>query len=369
MSQSFHSLKISGKINETSDSASFLFEIPEELKEAYSFQAGQYLTVKVQINGEELRRSYSIFTAPGEDDFGFTVKRLKGGKVSNYLIDNFSEGDSMELMTPEGNFTLTANPAAQRDHYFISGGSGITPVMSMIQTVLEEEPMSKAFLIYCNRNEDSIIFKNKLQKLENKYAGQFILRHVLSQPSTEKASGIKGIFGKKVSSWDGWTGRIDAGKLQLFFDENESHSGEDHYYMCGPEGLIQTTENYLSNKGISSDRMHKEYFTTADVSEEQKEQNISSSEACTAEVSLNGENFTVEIPSDKTVLEALLDMGKDAPYSCTSGACSTCVAKVSEGEVEMDVCFALDEKEVADGYILTCQSRAKSSNLKLKFEG
>jgi ring-1,2-phenylacetyl-CoA epoxidase subunit PaaE len=362
----FHGLRVASKVFETADSASFLLEIPENLKDVYKHKSGQYLTLKLEVNGEELRRAYSIFTAPFEDRFGFTVKRLKGGKVSNFLIDHVNEGDSLEVMEPEGKFILDATHNLQRDHYFISGGSGITPIMAMIRTVLEEEPLSKAYLLYCNRNEDAIIFEKALESLEEKYKGQLVVLHNLSQPKKQKAGGIKGLLGKKSTSWTGWKGRLDAGKLQRFFDEHPTITKDDHYYLCGPGGLIEMTEDFLTTRGIPEDRIHKEYFTTSDL--EPKAKASGDTTECVALVTLNDEEFEVVIPKDKTVLEAILDSGKDAPYSCTSGACSTCVAKVTEGEVEMDACFALDDEEIKQGYVLTCQSRAKTSKLKVIFE-
>ncbi len=366
MSQAFNNLKVVKKIAETHDSASFLIEVPTELKEQYEYKAGQYLTVKVNIQEEECRRAYSIFVAPFENKFGFTVKRLQGGKVSNFLIDNISEGDLLEIMTPEGRFILEADAEHKRDHYFIAGGSGITPVMAMIKTVLEEEPMSKAYLLYCNRNEDSIIFKEDLEALEAKYKGQFVVKHNLSQPYKEKAGGLKGLLGKKKSNWGGWKGRLNATKISEFLEENPSISKNNHYYLCGPGGLIETSETYIKSLGTSTGNIHKEYFISAD--SESKAFSSEGVSGCHAEVQLNGETFDIAIPSDKTVLEALLDAGKDAPYSCTSGACSTCVARITEGEVEMDACFALDEEEINSGLVLTCQSRAKTGKLKLVFE-
>ncbi len=367
MSIQFNSLRVVDKVAETEDSASFLFEIPENLANDYKYTAGQYLTLKVSVNGEELRRAYSIFTAPHENKFGCTVKRLKGGKVSNYLIDNVNKGDSMEVMVPEGKFILEPHQDLTRDHYFIAGGSGITPVMAMMKTALESEPLSRVYLLYCNRNESSIIFEKEIEQMEDKYAGQFFVRHNLSQPHKQKAGGLKGLFGGSTSSWTGWQGRLDGSKLQRFFDDHEPVSKDEHYYLCGPGGLIETTEQFLRNRGAGDGQIHKEYFTTADLGETKKAV-AASGGSCQAKVTLNGETFEVEIPGDKTVLEALMDEGKDAPYSCTSGACSTCVAKVKEGEVEMDACFALDEDEIKNGYVLTCQARAKTATLDIEFE-
>lgn len=366
MSASFNTLKVRQKINETVDSSSFLLDIPEELKEAYTFISGQYLTVKVNVNGSEERRAYSIFTSPVENKFGFTVKRVEQGKVSNYLIDRIFEGDRLEIMTPEGKFTLKPNQDQKRDHYFIAGGSGITPIMSMIVSILEEEPKSSAYLLYANRNENNVIFKERLDELKEKYKGQLVVQYIISQPTKQKAGGLKGLFGKATTSWTGLTGRIDNKCLGEFLNDNTSKSGNDVYYLCGPGGLIENSEKFLLSKGIVGENIKKEFFTSS--SEPKKAQASSSGEGCHVKVQLNGDKFEINVPSDKTVLEALLDEGKDAPYSCTSGACSTCIAKVNEGEVEMDACFALDDDEIKSGYILTCQARAKTSSLDLNFD-
>ena len=364
MSSNFNSLKVIEKINETVDSSSFLLEIPESLNASYKYKAGQYLTIKVTVNGEEVRRAYSIFTAPGDNKFGFTVKRVEGGKVSNYLIDKVFEEDNLDVMIPEGKFVLEPNPDLSRDHYFVAGGSGITPIMSMIMTVLEEEPKSTAYLIYANRNENNIIFKKQMDQLEVNYKNQFVVEHIISQPNREKVGGLKGMFSKGKISWKGLTGRIDNSCLKKFLEDNSSKSNNNYYYLCGPGGLIETAESFLKGQGVDSAKIKREYFT----SNSDTDTTITASNDATAKVQLNGENFEINIPKEKTVLEALLDAGKDAPYSCTSGACSTCIAKVSEGSVEMEACFALDDDEIKSGYILTCQAKATTPTLDIDFD-
>jgi ring-1,2-phenylacetyl-CoA epoxidase subunit PaaE len=271
-------------------------------------------------------------------------------------------------MNPEGKFVVDTQHDLQRDHYFFAGGSGITPVMSMIISVLEEEPKSNIYLLYCNRNEGSIIFNDRLNELAENHKGQFSLRHILSQPDKKKSKGIKGLLGKKESKWSGWKGRIDGKILKKFLEENPSKTSDSNYYLCGPGGLIESVENYLKNNGVDAARISREFFTNPDQKDKATSAQPVEGGDCQAEVTLNGDTFIATIPSGKTVLEALMELGKDPPYSCTSGACSTCVAKVAEGEVEMDVCFALDDDEVKSGYVLTCQSRPKTSNLKLTFE-
>jgi len=368
MAKSFNKLKLIDKIEETADSCSFLFEMSDASKEAYKFKAGQYLTLKLELNNEEHRRSYSIYTPTyDQSKFGFTVKRVSGGKISNYLIDHVKVGQELDVMTPDGKFALTPERQIQRDHYFIAGGSGITPIMSMVSTVLEEEPLSTCHLLYANRNEDNIIFRSQLDRLAEQHANQLTVTYILSQPAQEKAGGIKGLFGKKAApKWKGLKGRIDNKILDRFFDEYPTKSRDNLYYLCGPGGLIKTIESYLENKQIDRSRINKEYFTV-EVAESASNATATGNGG-TAEVKLNGEKFSAEIPAGKTILDALIDLGKDPPFSCTSGACSTCVAKVTEGKVEMEACFALDDDEIAEGYVLTCQSHLKSATLKIDFD-
>ncbi len=367
MAKSFNQLTISDKIKETEDSYSFLFEIPDSLSSQYDFLPGQYLTLKVTVAGEELRRAYSIFTAPSSGKFGFTVKRVEGGKVSNFLIDQLNASDQLEVMPPEGKFTLRPERTLQRDHYFFAGGSGVTPIMSMIDTVLADEPLSTCYFLYANRTENDIIFYDKLNTMAENYKGQLVVKHILSQPAKEKVGGIKGLFGKKTASWRGLQGRCNNSILTRYIDDHPSKSNNNTYYLCGPSGLIERVEAFLQGQGISQGSIKKEYFTAANDSPKAVSTAATGS-AATAEVKLNGKTVTIDIASDQTVLDALIDKGYDPPYSCTSGACSTCVAKVTEGEVTMDACFALDDEEVADGYVLTCQSKVASGHVKIDYE-
>ncbi len=368
MANKFHSLRLVQKIEETGDSCSFIFEIPADIKDQYAFKAGQYLTLKLDVGGAELRRAYSIFTTPDQKEMGITVKRVQGGKVSNHLIDNFKVGDVLEVMTPEGRFVVKPDHLQHRDHYFIAGGSGITPVMSMIKTLLESEPKSTCYLLYANRNEDNIIFKKELDDMLLRYEDQFFLSYILSQPHQAKAGGLSGLFGKKAKpTWKGMRGRINQEILTKYLEDHPSKSRKDSFYLCGPGGMIETTEQWLIGQGIESVQIKKEFFTNANESKA-AEVAAMTGKGSQATVKLNGETFSVIIPSEKTILDTLIEEGKDPPYSCTSGACSTCVAKVTNGSAEMEVCFALDDEEVEDGYILTCQAKCTSPTLELDFD-
>ena len=361
----FNKLRVKQRIQETDQAVSITFDQVDD--DSYRFKAGQYITVSFDLGGQEHRRAYSIFTRADKDEFGFTVKRVSGGKISNHIIDQIKEGDEISVMQPEGKFVVEPQVQAVRDHYFIAAGSGITPVMSMISTLLEQEPLSTCYLLYANKNEDSIIFRSQLDTLSEQHRDQFILKHILSQPIQQKAKGLSGLLGRKATpNWRGLKGRITGKILADFLEDHPSKSGDNTFYLCGPSGLISTVEMALMGRDVEASDIRKEYFTVdTDKSAAATSGAGGDSEA---EVTLNGETFSLKIPSDKTVLDAVIDLGKDPPYSCTSGACSTCIAKVTEGAVEMDACFALDDEEVADGYILTCQARCTTPTVKLVFE-
>lgn len=376
MSHTFHSIKVKRKIQETEDACSFLFEISDELTEKFKFTAGQYVNLRVEIAGNEERRAYSIFTAPFESEFGITVKLVPDGKVSSYLINKINEGDSIDLMAPEGSFLLSAKIDERRDHYFIAAGSGITPIMSMIKTVLEEEPKSNAYLLYGNKSKTSVIFLNQINELKENYAGQFFVQHTMSQTKESMMGGIKGLFGKSKNS-DGFAkGRIDTRMIKKFLDEHPVKSNSADYYLCGPGGLIKTGTDALGVLGVNDKNIHKEYFTPPEDENKSTEPNknaqasgaASISGAIQVEVTLDGKTHQVEIDGKKTVLESLLDNNINAPYSCTSGACATCMAKMSEGKVEMDACFSLDDDEIKEGYILTCQARCQTNKLTINYD-
>lgn len=364
MSHEFYSLAIEQITNETPDAVTIKLAVPGEMTEKFQFRSGQYLTVKFIIKGKEYRRSYSMSSAPHEKKLCFTVKKVPSGIVSTYICERLKEGETIEVMAPEGRFVLPVNYDKGKTYYFIAAGSGITPVISHIKTILEEEPQSCIFLLYGNRNEQSIIFRQQLDSLQQFYSGQLYVEYVLSQPKREKSSGLSGLFSKGTLTWQGKTGRISASLFQGYYDENPPRHKEVEYMICGPGKMIDEITQHLIQKGIEKKKIHKEYFTVEVTPNHTSD--ISSVDSVLI-AHLDGEVIETTVPAGKTILEVLVSMKKNPPYSCTSGACSTCMAKVLSGQVQMDVSHALDSDEILQGYILTCQAKPTTARVEIDY--
>jgi ring-1,2-phenylacetyl-CoA epoxidase subunit PaaE len=357
----FNEIRIKKIIQETEDTKSYYFDIPDSLKEQYRYIAGQYITIKHTIKGEEVRRAYSICTPSFSDDLAVTIKRVKKGVMSNFFFENISEGDTTEIAVPEGKFTVTPDHDRSKDYYFISAGSGITPIMSMISTILEEEPKSTCFLLYGSRNEDQIIFGESLTQLQEKYGDQLFITHTLSQPKKTRKSGFSGLLGKSFTTWKGETGRISSHKIKDFIEKNPPRNNNMEFYICGPGDIIEVAESTLLGMDMLEDQIHKEYFST-------KTETVSTGTEAVVKVTLDGNVHDIDVQAQETVLEAALRHKLDAPYSCTSGACSSCLAKRISGDIKMDACYALEDDEVEDGFILTCQSRILSESAEITYD-
>lgn len=363
MSQQLHTLKVSKIHRETPEACTIYFDT-NGMSAFAQRKAGQYLTLEEEIDGEPIRRAYSICSAPHEADLAVTVKQLYEGKMSTYLNTKLKEGMSLKVGKPEGHFVLEPEADRKQAHVFVAAGSGITPILAMIKTVLEEEPMSTCYLLYGNRNEGTIIFDAELKRLGQLYAGQLVVEHVLSRPHLKRQPGLSGLFKKPLPTWQGRIGRIDAMILEDFIKAQDLDRQRADYYLCGPAAMIEAIDSHLQTTLEDKGKVHVEYFTTPDVD---PVDSAAIAEGPVA-VRLRGEEHSVNVPSDKTILDALIDLKLDPPYSCSSGACSSCMAKVTAGSVAMDACFALDDDEVEDGYILACQAHPTSAGVRVDFD-
>ncbi len=370
MSTQFYNLTVGNVTQETSDTVSLSFDIPIELQETFQYKQGQYLTLKFVINGNEVRRAYSMSSSPIDKEVTVSVKRVDKGLVSNYINDSIKTGSNIEVMPPQGRFFTELDEGQKKTYYLFGAGSGITPLMSILKTIIELEPKSTVFLLYGNRNENSIIFKEQLEQLQSRYSGQLIVEHILSQPLVEKVGGFGGFFKKDKINWEGKVGRITKDVAYSFLDTNPSRSHETEYFICGPNDMIDTVESALLARGLNKKTVHAERFTSSTLPHENAATTSPSTkqDGAVLKVHLDGKVIETTLKGDKTILDVMLDEKHDAPYSCTSGSCSTCLAKVIKGSVEMDVCFALDDDEIEEGYILTCQSHPTSDEVEITFD-
>jgi ring-1,2-phenylacetyl-CoA epoxidase subunit PaaE len=296
------------------------------------------------------------------------VKKEEEGFASRHLFEKVEAGDELRVMRPQGRFTIKLDAGKKRAFYLIAAGVGITPMLSIAKTVLEEEPMSSVFLLYGNRNEKTIIRKREIDQLARRYSGQFFVSHALSRPLPMGSNGTAGMlptyFGPEGNGWI--KGRIDERILERFLAENERPGLESHFFICGPQGMMQTSRDTLEKRNVNPGNIHIEYFTSTDLPHEQTNSNQVAE--AKLKVHLDGQEFDTVVPEGKKILDHLIEEQLDPPYSCTSGSCSTCMAKLLKGTVEMEVCLALDEEEIAEGYILTCQSHPTSEELEITYD-
>ncbi len=365
----FYKLPVSKVINDTPESVLVRFSFADGLREKYAFTAGQYLTLEKEVDGNLLRRCYSLCSAPYEDELTIAVKAVEGGVFTEILMDESLEGSEMSVGTPEGRFIVEPQENAQRNHYFIAAGSGITPIMSMIKTVLEKEPKSNVFLLYGNKRPESVMLKEQLEALSERYENQFHLNQYFSK------SGGSSWLKRAMGSAEHGKGRISLKVIDKWLKLNPTHNFPSHYYVCGPGELIESTIEFLSGIGIPSENIHREYFTISkhkngedNVKPSAEEGDFAPTDRAHVTVNLDGEKIEFELGQEMTILEAVEMEGCDPPFSCRSGTCTTCMAKLKKGKVEMDFDFGLMPDEKEEGYILTCQSRVASKDIEIDYD-
>jgi len=357
MSIHFYRLRIKKISRETDQCVSVEFAIPENLSGTFQFKQGQSLTMRTTLNGEEVRRTYSLCSSPLDNKWKVAVKKVDGGLFSSFANETLKEGDELEVMEPVGKFYVELDPSNKKNYLAFAAGSGITPVISIIKTTLRTEPNSTFTFVYGNRSRSSIIFFEELEGLKNKFIDRFNLINILSRERTDSSINF---------------GRIDIGKLTEL-EKLIDYKRMDEIFICGPEEMIFCVKNFLEQKEISSKKIHFELFTTSG----QKTSNLKRQTSNIAEgptskitVKLDGRSFDFDLSlnSDTTILDAALKQGADLPFACKGGMCCTCKAKLTEGEVEMDVHWGLEHEEVDQGFILTCQSHPKTEKVVVDFD-
>ncbi len=357
MAVHFHTLKVQEVKKETPDCVSIRFDVPASLKKEFEFEQGQNITVKKTIDGEEVRRSYSICSAPYENELRVAVKKVEGGKFSAYANEYLQPGDELEVLPPTGSFNTPLQASNQKQYLAFAAGSGITPVISIIKTTLQIEPKSRFTLVFGNRGRSSIIFFEALESLKNKYIDRFNFINILSREKTDA----------HVNA-----GRIDPTKL-VELNKLVDYKNTDEFFICGPGEMIFCVKDFLEGIQIDKKKIHFELFTTPGQAKGivTSRKPVASSEGPKSKITvkLDGRSFDFELGfNSDCILDAALKQGADLPFACKGGVCCTCKAKLLEGEVEMDVNWGLEQEEVERGFILTCQSHPVTEKVVVDFD-
>lgn len=351
MSHHFHNLKIKDLRRETSETVSIAFEIPENLKNEFSYSSGQYITLRREINGEDLRRSYSICSAPYENELRVAVKQVLNGQFSTFANTELKAGDELDVLLPEGNFKVEPKSGDGKNYVFYAAGSGITPVIAMIKDILKTDLDSDVFLYYGNTTRSNIIFKAELDQLNENHRN-FHLTYILS---------------REESGYEFTDGRIDEDKCSYFFENEHGELKLEGIYTCGPQSMIETIKEFYTSKGL----LHKVYFELFKVTAAPPKKEGENGKVIRSQVTviIDDEEVEFELDSDgKSILQAAQDADADVPFSCKGGVCCTCKAKVLEGSAKMDLNYALDDSEVEEGFILTCQAHPTSEKIIVSYD-
>lgn len=359
MSTLFHDLRVKSIEPDTAEASILSFEVPPDLRETFGFTQGQYLTLRASIDGQDLRRSYSICAGVDDGELRVGVRRVKGGVFSNWINERVKPGDRISVMSPQGRFFVPIEPALCRHHVGIAGGSGITPILSIMKTVLAREPKSRFTLIYGNRMLRSTMFKEELEDLKNRYMTRLSLQHVFSDEPTDAP----------INS-----GLMNRDKIGEFLASVVPAASVDHVYVCGPFQMNDEAEAALLAAGVPGERIHIERFgvaqpTGAPVGAVVHEAQPGDAERAKVVIVRDGLRREIDFSKDQpSILDAASAAGLEVPFSCTSGVCGTCRCKVMEGEVRMERNFALDKAEVANGFVLACQAHPLTERVVLSFD-
>lgn len=350
----FHTLKVKDIRRETAEAVSVAFEVPPQQQPEYQFKQGQYITLKLTINGEELRRSYSLCTSPfSEKELRVAIKEVAGGKVSTYINQHLKVGDQMEVMTPMGNFHSVLSGAKSKKYVLFAGGSGITPMMSILKSVLYVEKQSTVTLVYANKNESCTIFKKEIDNIASSHSN-FKVVYVFEHPETPMSELQTGII----------TTQKAMGLIENFAGVNA-----DEYFICGPGPMMENVKTTLEGLKIAKEKIHIEYFNTVVDAVNKAEATIGGNVKAKVKVIQYGVETDFDLETGSiSILEAAIEAGVDAPFSCKGAVCCTCRAKVLEGKVKMDANFALTDAEVEEGFILTCQAHPLTENVVVDYD-
>lgn len=335
----YYDLKVREVIQETKDAITIVFEQPAD---KITYKAGQFLTLIATVSGKEVRRAYSLCSSPFTDAHpAVTVKRVENGLMSNWLPENIRAGQVLKVMEPMGQFTTEFDEGRKRHLIMFAGGSGITPIMSIIKSILTQEPKSIVSLIYCNRDEESIIFHKELEKWETEYQGRLHVIHILDAAT---------------ANWKGYSGLLNHEMLTSLFERIPDWGPDTTYLMCGPEGMMKNVETLLALRSIPAAKIFKESFVQGTIDKDKKEPATQGQDKKAREVTIryDGQEFKIMVEPENTILQTALDQGIDLPYSCQSGLCTACRGKALSGQVKLDEEEGLSQAERNEGFVLTC---------------
>jgi ring-1,2-phenylacetyl-CoA epoxidase subunit PaaE len=340
---------------EAPDAVSVAFHVPPDLAADYAFAPGQYLTLRATIEGEDMRRSYSICSGPDDSELRVAVKRVEGGPFSTWVNTALHTGDEIDVMTPTGRFGIRHVPGEARTHVGIAAGSGITPILSIVRGILAREPRSRFFLFYGNRSTADVLFREALAELKDRFMGRLSVFHVLSQEEQDLAA---------------LNGRLDGNKVRLLLRSLVPASAVDHVFICGPEGMAVDVGAALVDLGIAPDKVHVERFVSALGGRPRAKPAVIAADAPSRVATLifDGKRRDVPVADGEAILDAALRAGVDLPYACKGGMCATCRAKVVSGAAAMEVNYSLEPWELNAGFVLTCQARPTSDRIVVDYD-